>query len=124
MFQEYTTASVYSGSLVIFHCSLTSLHDVFKEQINKLKDENAEVVELLQKQLDVSEMDNIRLQREIQQLQRLSRMREESVEHTSPSEFYPITAHPVEERQEGEVNLFSYLYSYFFFKSSVPFCLS
>ena len=72
-----------------------------KEQIHKQKEDHEEAINLLQRQLDASEMDNIRLQREIQHLQRTSKA--ESSDVSSPHEFYPISSHPSEERQEGEV---------------------
>ncbi|RUS79720.1 hypothetical protein EGW08_012528, partial [Elysia chlorotica] len=72
----------------------------FKEQIHKLKEDHEEALNLLQRQLDGAEMDNIRLQREIQHLQKMSRV--ESSDVSSPHEFYPISSHPSEERQEGE----------------------
>ncbi|KAH9514695.1 hypothetical protein Btru_023325 [Bulinus truncatus] len=81
----------------------TFLSQKHKEQMIKLKEDHASTLELLQKQIDASEMDNIRLQREIQSLQRVLRGREEaSIDHPSPHDFHPISAHPVEERQEGE----------------------
>ncbi|KAK6962102.1 craniofacial development protein 2 [Biomphalaria glabrata] len=81
----------------------TFLSQKHKEHIVRLKDDHESAIELLQKQMEVSEMDNIRLQREIQSLQRSLKNREEAGgEHSSPHDFHPITVHPGEERQEGE----------------------
>ena len=74
----------------------------YRQQVLKIKEECDSKVDLVQRQLDTSEMDNVRLQREIQQLQR-SKGREdtEKISHAQ-YEFSPITSHPVGERQEGE----------------------
>lgn len=79
-----------------------SLTVSYKEQIKGLHEDQRRALDLLQRQLDSSENDNIRLQRELQHASRLllERQSPETFQTVQGTEFIPDMRH--EERQEGE----------------------
>ena len=76
-----------------------------QEQIKSLKEDHHRAINVLQRQLDMSDNENMRLQREVQQAHSPRPVRPLVVEHvtpvtSAPLEYIPDIRH--EERQEGE----------------------
>ncbi|PVD18485.1 hypothetical protein C0Q70_21034 [Pomacea canaliculata] len=78
--------------------------DAYKEQLESVEEEHKKILEMLQMQLDMTQGENTRLQREVNNLQRSLRSKDAAAEERrSPPGFFPVMTHPEGERQEGEV---------------------
>ncbi|XP_025079782.1 LOW QUALITY PROTEIN: GRIP and coiled-coil domain-containing protein 2-like [Pomacea canaliculata] len=77
--------------------------DAYKEQLESVEEEHKKILEMLQMQLDMTQGENTRLQREVNNLQRSLRSKDAAAEERrSPPGFFPVMTHPEGERQEGE----------------------
>ncbi|XP_070173480.1 GRIP and coiled-coil domain-containing protein 2-like [Littorina saxatilis] len=78
--------------------------EAYKDQLESAREEERSKVEMLQMQLDLTQTENTRLQREVNSLQRALRSKESAApeERRSPPGFYPVMPSPEGERQEGE----------------------
>lgn len=76
-----------------------------QEQLESVEEEHKKILEMLQMQLDMTQGENTRLQREVNNLQRSLRSKDVAAaeERRSPPGFFPVMTHPEGERQEGEV---------------------
>ena len=77
-----------------------------------VQDEQKSTIEMLHMQLELTQTENVRLQREVGNLKQVLHSKESAAveERQSPQGFYPVMSTPQGERQEGEVSGLHFLF--------------